>query len=441
MSYLQANTLGITGYKSQFDSTAHIVPAGSTPLGHEQTTKDALDWTSNERPATPEEQKRWRKSTVNEPGIITRHPGHAKDPIPQGPFGVQSKQGESAAATMKQLPESQVQQWRDARKEEIYASSTREPLGSGYVRGHNLPAGAGTTEAFGVKYNAKHLQTVGQIRDLMTSGKQVDDKATHTMYVKSHGSYSPGEQRQRGYDWALTKVGDLNFHSFGAVDKEGIRDGVKKALQPALGPAVPETKVVSKIYEDFKANGDYLGKGRKIGAVPVLPAGHAFGLTSVKKGCAPEPGVDELIQGSYSVEAQQPDADLGKSLREGWRNEAPEGKVFGTPSIRTDIPAPKIRSIASTKNYGNDPNIAILLKPPRSVERGVNTEDYLHLYGRDELKVLVEEAGLSIGEEEFSSIFSMASEADGVDGKACIDTLFRARKAHLEANHTPTIRL
>lgn len=51
----------------------------------------------------------------------------------------------------------------------------------------------------------------------------------------------------------------------------------------------------------------------------------------------------------YPPEQQQPDADLGKSLREGWRNIAPEGKVFGVPSIRTDIPMPTKRSCASTQ--------------------------------------------------------------------------------------------
>lgn len=138
MAYLQVSTLGINGYKSQHESTAHIIPAGSTPLGHELSTKDALTWT-NQRPSTPEELRRYRKSAVNEPGQITRHRGNFNDPIPKGPFGQKSKQGESAAASMKQLPDSQVQQWRDAKKEEIYASSTREPLGSGFVRGHVLP--------------------------------------------------------------------------------------------------------------------------------------------------------------------------------------------------------------------------------------------------------------------------------------------------------------
>jgi hypothetical protein len=254
MSYLAASTLGLSGYKSQMDATAHIKTAGSAsdPKAKELTTKDALTW--QERPSTPEEQKRWRQSTFHEPGKVTRHPGHANDAVPQGPFGIKSKEGESAANMMKQLPDSQVAQWSQARKEEIYASSTREPLGAGFVRGHKLPEGAGTTQPFGIVLGARELEVTGQVRQLMATGNQAeeDNEATRKLYVKSHGSYQPGEQRQRGYDWATTKV-DPNDHRFGAVDKQGVRDGVKKALQPALDPSATEVKVVSKGESLFKS--------------------------------------------------------------------------------------------------------------------------------------------------------------------------------------------
>ena len=39
--------------------------------------------------------------------------------------------------------------------------------------------------------------------------------------------------------------------------------------------------------------------------------------------------MEELIKGAYTPDEQQPDADLGKSLREGWRNMAPEDRVRG----------------------------------------------------------------------------------------------------------------
>ncbi len=107
-------------------------------------------------------------------------------------------------------------------------------------------------------------------------------------------------------------------------------------LQPNSCPCVQQpAKVASKLQEDFKlTSADTLGTVRKLGAGDRhLPPTHAYGVTSLLNGKR-EPGVDVLLTGGYSKEQQQPDADLGKSLREGWRNIAPEGRTFGVPSVR-----------------------------------------------------------------------------------------------------------
>lgn len=53
--------------------------------------------------------------------------------------------------------------------------------------------------------------------------------------------------------------------------------------------------------------------------------------------------------------AQEPDPDLGKSIYAGTLKISPE-RVFGTPTIRTDITPPKSRSVADIRNHGNEPN-------------------------------------------------------------------------------------
>lgn len=55
---------------------------------------------------------------------------------------------------------------------------------------------------------------------------------------------------------------------------------------------------------------------------------------------------------------------------QGWRNIAPENRVFGAPSIRTDLPAPSKKSVSCMVNYGNEPD-AMQVRPrqPRQVAR------------------------------------------------------------------------
>ena len=50
---------------------------------------------------------------------------------------------------------------------------------------------------------------------------------------------------------------------------------------------------------------------------------HIFGVASKHE----SGGVSTLLKGDYSPEQLEDDADLGKSVKEGWRNLGPAGRV------------------------------------------------------------------------------------------------------------------
>ena len=58
-----------------------------------------------------------------------------------------------------------------------------------------------------------------------------------------------------------------------------------------------------------------------------LGEGHIFGVPSKHEAGS----VSSLLKGDYSPEQLQDDADLGKSVKEGWRNLGPAGRVKHTP--------------------------------------------------------------------------------------------------------------
>lgn len=234
--------------------------------------------------------------------------------------------------------------------------------------------------------------------------------------------------RRRNYDWATTQV-DPNTHRFGATEKEDLREGVRKALQPALDETQQQpATITTKLHADYKAAAvDRLGVVKQLGTGERdLAPDHTFGVPSLRNGVR-EPGVEELMKLSLSEEQQQPDADLGKSLREGYRNIAPEGRVFGVPSIRTDMSLPAKRSVTCTRNYGNEPDARQLLRPPLSVERGVHEAHYIQLRTKEEVQDIVQDAEINLTPDQFDAIFDMAMQADGEEGKCCLDTFFRAR--------------
>jgi hypothetical protein len=80
--------------------------------------------------------------------------------------------------------------------------------------------------------------------------------------------------------------------------------------------------------------------------------------------------VAHLMRGPQNGD-DQPDPGLGKSLREGFRNLDAAGRAFGLPSVRTDLPEPRRRSVANVQNYGNEPDVLSLLAPCSTAERYV----------------------------------------------------------------------
>lgn len=101
------------------DSKASWIRPAGVVTQYAESIKDAVTW--SEPPPTPGEQKKYRQSTLHEPGKVVRHPGAADDPLPQGPFGEKSLYGESVAQNMQAFPSTEVARWKLDRAEDVYA--------------------------------------------------------------------------------------------------------------------------------------------------------------------------------------------------------------------------------------------------------------------------------------------------------------------------------
>ncbi|GMH38274.1 hypothetical protein BSKO_06158 [Bryopsis sp. KO-2023] len=412
-------------------SDHHIRAAGVT-TNFNETTQACMTW--EDRPSTPVDIQKYRQSTVHEPGQTVRHWGVAADPVPKGTFGVKSVslEGENVASYLKCYPETDLGQWLNDRKEHIYASAQGEPLGRSCNRGHRIPGGLGTARPFGILSGAQEKEAACLARQITFPDEDPENEETpqaHELYVRSHGAYAPGEQRTRGYDWKKTGV-DPARYTFGAVDKEDYRDGVKKALNAEDPSVAGPPKIIDKKVDDLLTTcTDVLGKPKIVRhGDRRFPEDMTFGNPSIK---FQEDGVDKLITGYYSLEEQQPDVDLGLTLREGWRNVAPDDKVFGVPTVRLDIPAPPTRSVANMQNYGNDPDANQLIHPTGTAIRGVNEEHYLKGRTKEELRGLLLTSNVDLNDKEFEEIFRSSSERDGMKDRCCINTFMKTRFKNL----------
>ena len=116
--------------------------------------------------------------------------------------------------------------------------------------------------------------------------------------------------------------------------------------------------------------------------------------------------------GNYTAEEQQPDKDLGRSIRPGWRNVGPPQRVFGVPSIRSDVPAPALKSVADHQNYGDEAGAATLLYPPRFADGGVTQADFLTSTSKAELSDIFRSAGFQLDDKQVDETFERAKTLD-----------------------------
>ncbi len=129
---------------------------------------------------------------------------------------------------------------------------------------------------------------------------------------------------------------------------------IKKVLHPeANSDNVQKTVFVKSNLHDFvDRKEDKLGLPANLGQKQ-FPADHVFGVRVASN----EWNAGKCITGEANEYEVRPDDDLGRTNKYGFRNitkEGDENRVFGVPTIRYDIPKPKMQSVA-------DPNVLLQL--------------------------------------------------------------------------------
>jgi len=347
-----------------------------------------------ERPSTPPEVQRWRKSKFHEPGSRVVHPGAQLDVLALDDGRVFGRAG--TIRTSDHLPDVMAQPGQSSEynavkqkmAENVYYSAKREPLGTTYTRGHKLPEKVTQNEfRFGVTTNKTENAKELLYPDEKMAGMNYLNKE---QYKRSHHSYDPGEQRQRGYEWGDKPADQRVFgRSGGVLALNGVSENVASILRCESDE--PVKRIASKKVEDFKGLQDTLSRARNLGHGPrELDPDFRYGICTLPRGA----DAKAAIEGNYTVSEQMPDPDLGKSLTPGFRNVTTETRAFGVPSVRTDIPMYAKRSVADNQNYGDDVNARFLIQPGEFSNMGIQDEEFFKPRSRQLIEALFSNAGI-----------------------------------------------
>ena len=196
--------------------------------------------------------------------------------------------------------------------------------------------------------------------------------------------------------------------SFGYGEQKQLNGAAKCVHSERVDNGFPKTVIVKKTVEDFKAvTNDPLGKPKNLGqGKPPVPSNFVFGMRNAV-------GSDNwnaamCLKGEPTQKELQPDKDLGKSIKQGTIRNVDTNRVFGVPTIRTDIPFKEKRSVADYQNYGDEPEAIDLLFPSTFTEIGITEYDFQLPRPMEEIKSLFEKVGCSYKIGKFNAMWNSA---------------------------------
>jgi hypothetical protein len=412
-----ASALGVpvskTHTRAVRDFAPHIQAAGRVnPRTHESA---AAALTATLERHLPGAQAAHSTISRAEPGLRLVPVAQLNDPRPPAShsYGVRTAARSDGDLLSQHQTAGALERRIAAERETRYLSAAAEPLGKSMVRGHKLPdAFAGENgEAFGVRTEfGVEAKTVIFPTDVVEPEPEETE-----IYKRSHNSYAPGEQKKAGYNWSrVGHAGDdssPNDFRFGATEHRE-ENGVARTIDMDTNTQqVTKTTVVSlRLGKHREDNGINLGRTKPMGKRdPGLPPDHVFGKSTAGRD---EWGAGALVRGAYDIQDQLPDPDLGRAKR---TLDAPDrdDRVYGVPSVRYDIAAPRVKSVANHNNYGGEPNASGVVHPPKYAALGLFEEDFCELLDKGEMYDLVMVPEMEIDEDDFEAFWSHARRSNG----------------------------
>ncbi|GAA6215415.1 EF-hand domain-containing family member B isoform X1 [Lates japonicus] len=147
-----------------------------------------------------------------------------------------------------------------------------------------------------------------------------------------------------------------------------------------------------------------------------------------------EPGSSKKTLRTLRRPRAVPDHFITSSSLIGAISDAPltsNSRCYGIPSVRSDLPAPRIKRVSDTTNYGDTSTAADLLHPSVHALRGVHEEHLFCPRTKTEIAEIFRNVGVDISEETFEEAWKLASIKQP-DGEVCVE-VFRTVLKEIKA--------
>ncbi|XP_065052077.1 EF-hand domain-containing family member B-like [Rhopilema esculentum] len=513
-----------------------------------ETAKECLN--IPRKPLTPEPVHKFRCTTNPAPAERRIFYGRYSDPNIASllSHGIDTKPSLKARDLILPRPKSLYVQRLCDKKEDLYATRKKAPLGKSHDQRVGLPKGV---EPYDVRYGIKVFRdcTAGELVNPAKSKNEVEVESTQgsDLYIKSHSAYSVGETYDRKYNWSripktscfgketphdnrgrnvqktLKWLHETQSAKAAHVVSERV-DNFRERTQPQVGTVhdpIKET-MLARVPSDHtfgvlvkpdeygagdlihnRAAGRFLrGKDKERGVLAAIRQHlkkanyHNFhdlnaAFKFYDKDSSGKIDINELreicIQFNLPIDKELLEAlfdycDIDKdgqidyiefSNFLNWKgkmptriknkdsaddsdtkseDEAPEElhkqiddavvdfktssqtinavvggvktgdwKFNGIPTIRSDLPAPRIRRIGDSTNYGDESNAYGLINPSIYSNHGVFERDFFQNRDENEIRQIFDSIGFALTNDDFQKVWETARE-NSDNGKVSVET-------------------
>ncbi|KAJ8019884.1 EF-hand domain-containing family member B [Holothuria leucospilota] len=237
------------------------------------------------------------------------------------------------------------------------------------------------------------------------------------------GEYLRGKDRQRGLLAAVRQqLKKANYHNFNDLqaafrhyDKNG--DGRIDAVELCECCIQFNLPVDQELLEQLIQECDSKGEG-------VIDYTEFANFLNWKDKMVQNPGpADSTSNGEVATPQRlqkQIDQSVGQHGTSSSRINAVVGGVstkdfrtYGTPTIRSDLPAPRVKRISDLKNYGDESNAYGLVNPSIYSNRGVHEKDFFQPRTQEQIHTLFTNIGTNMDNDTFQKIWQLAAERGG----------------------------
>lgn len=141
---------------------------------------------------------------------------------------------------------------------------------------------------------------------------------------------------------------------------------------------------------------------------------------------------------NYKTSSSDINAVVGKA---GMKNK----RQYGIPTIRADLPAPRIRRVGDNTNYGNDSDAYGLVNPSVYSNKGVYEKDFFQSRSQGEIRCIFDSIGVEMENDVFQALWEKAREQNA-SGEVSVETFRGLLDEHaaeqfqgsMETNHDTT---